>query len=94
MLLEIRRGQAKRRTRSITVPMFLVGTETSCDMVLGDSQFSPVHFYLLTREGHTTLRCLSDTPDVTINGTAKFSSPIFAGDRIRTGPFEFVVKAA
>lgn len=94
MLLEIRRGQAQHRMRAVIEPVFVVGAEPTCDMVLGDLQFSPVHFYLLNRCGRTTLRCVGRAPEVTINGEAKQSATIFDGDRIRTGPFEFVVRAA
>ena len=94
MILEIRRGLAKRRERQITQPVFLVGANPDCDMVLGDPQFAPIHFYLLYRHGRTSFRCVDNTPDVTINGSPKRAAPVHDGDRIRTGSYEFVVRAA
>jgi len=95
MILEIRRGQAKRLIRGISQPVFTVGSGEDCDMVLGDQQFSPIHFYLLHRNGRTTIRPISSQPELTVNGKApRSSTTVEPGDRIRTGPFEFFVKAA
>ena len=94
MLLAIRRGKAKNKTRVVTRPVFIVGGNRDCDMVLGDPQFAPMHFYLFHRNGATTLRCLSGFPEVTINGKRKRAASIHDGDRIRTGCYEFVFKAA
>lgn len=94
MILQIRRGRAKHRQRVVTEPMYVVGTGHGCDMVLGDPQFSSVHFYLLSRDGRTTIRRVGSSPDITINGKVRDSAAIAEGDRIRTGSFEFVVKAA
>lgn len=95
MILEIRRGQAKQLKRSITEPVFLVGTDEGCDMVLGDRQFPVIHFYVLTRDGRTTIRPAARHPELTVNGRPqKSATTISPGDRIRTGPFEFLVKAA
>ena len=95
MVLEIRRGQAKRLIRDISQPVFVVGSGEDCDMVLGDKQFPPIHFFVLHRNGRTTLRHVGSQPELTVNGkTPRSSATIEPGDRIRTGPFEFVVKAA
>ena len=95
MILEIRRGRAKNLRRTVVEPVFVVGTNQECDMVLGDKQFAPIHFYLLKRSDRTTIRKVGPSPDISVNGSAvRGSSDIQAGDRIRTGPFEFVVKAA
>ena len=94
MILEIRRGRAKNRERMVTEPMFLVGTNSDCDMVLGDKRFAPVHFYILNRDGQSTIRRVGDAPELTVNGRAKRATVIHDGDRIRTGPYEFLVRAA
>ena len=91
MRLEIRCGQAQYRRRPVREPVFLVGSGDDCDMVLGDPQFPVVHFYLLTKEGRTSLRRVGHRPDLTINGQVKLSAYLHDGDRIRTGPFEFMV---
>ena len=94
MILEIRRGQAKNCERTVCEPVFMVGSNNDCDMVLGDNQFAPIHFFLLNRDGETTIRCLGHAPDVTVNGQDVANRPLSDGDRIRTGPYEFVVRAA
>lgn len=94
MILEIRRGQAKHRHRFITEPAFLVGVNADCDMVLGDPQFAPIHFALLNRDGETTIRCMGLKPEVTVNGVERTSGMVQPGDRIRTGSYEFILRAA
>ena len=94
MILEIRRGVAKHRERKVTEPVFLVGSNPDCDMVLGDPQFAPIHFYLLRRAGRTCIRSTETDPDLTVNGQVKRVAQISEGDRIRTGPYEFIVRAA
>lgn len=95
MILEIRRGRAKNLERSVLEPVFVVGANQECDMVLGDQQFAPIHFYLLQRDGHATIRKVGFRPDISVNGNEIDRSAVIQnGDRIRTGPFEFVVKAA
>jgi predicted component of type VI protein secretion system len=95
VILEIKRGQAKNLKRTITEPVFLVGNSEDCDLVLGDQQFPAIHFYILYRQGRTILRPTSSFPELTLNGRLQNSAgSVSPGDRIRTGPYEFVVKAA
>lgn len=94
MLLEIRRGGANHRERRVCEPLFLVGAAQDCDMVLADGQFLPIHFYLLKRKEQTLLRCVGRAPEVSVNGEVRTSIVLQDGDRIRTGPFEFRVRAA
>ena len=95
MFLEIRKGRAKHLKRTVIEPVFVVGANRQCDMVLGDNQFGPIHFYILKRDGRTTIRKIGYQPEISVNGsTVDNSVDVEDGDRIRTGPFEFVVKAA
>ncbi len=95
MILEIRRGRAKNLARTVAEPVFVVGANRECDMVLGDNQFDPIHFYIIQRGERSQIRKVGDFPDISVNGNAvSATSDIQHGDRIRTGPFEFVVKAA
>ena len=94
MILEISRGFARHPERLVNEPVFLVGTGADCDLVLGDPQFLAVHFYLLTRQHRTMLRLVSDTPELTVNGRVQSYAYLKDGDRIRTGPYEFLVRAA
>ncbi len=93
MILEIHRGLATHRKRTVTEPGFLLGMNPECDLVLDHPLFAPIHFYLPRRGGRTSMRTVRNTPDVTINGEPKRVSPVADGDRIRTGPYEFVLKA-
>ena len=92
MILEIRRGRAAHLHRPVREPLFLVGTSPDCDMVLGDAQFASVHFYLLSRNGHTSLRRVVSAPELTVNGKELPSAILSDGDRIRTGSYEFLVR--
>lgn len=94
MNLEIRRGRANNNLRIVSKPVFLVGANPDCDMVLGDPQFGPIHFFLLNRNGKTTIGRVADEPQITVNGNDRLNGGLEDGDRIRTGPYEFVVRAA
>lgn len=94
MILEIRRGRAKNCSRPISEPVFLVGSNDDCDMVLGDRQFPPIHFYVIRDGNRVVLRKIGLSPDVSINGEPTTSTALEDGDRIRTGPYEFIVRAA
>jgi hypothetical protein len=91
MILQIRRGRARFRRRPVSGPMFLVGRGANCDLVLGDPQFSDVHFYLWRQKTGTRIRRMGDSPELTVNGQVTTSRLLNCGDRIRTGPFEFYV---
>jgi hypothetical protein len=94
MILEIIRGLARYPERTVHEPVFLVGKCADCDLVLGDPQFSTVHFYLLKKHQQTMLRLVGRSPELTVNGEVKSSTYLNEGDRIRTGPYEFLVRAA
>jgi predicted component of type VI protein secretion system len=89
--LEIVRGQAKQRLRPVLNPTFLIGTADDCDLVLGDPQFPEVHAYIRISNEGVSLRHLGFAPPITINGRTATQQPLADGDRLRTGPFEFVV---
>ena len=89
--LEIVRGQARQRIRPILNPTFLIGVAEDCDLVLGDPQFPEAHAYLRFFEGQLTLRHLGFAPPVTVNGKVVGQTQLADGDRIRTGPYEFLV---
>ena len=89
--LEILRGRVKQRVRPILNPAFLVGMADDCDLVLGDPQFPEVHTYIRISNTGVTLRHLGFSPALTINGEPAHQQLLHDGDRIRTGPFEFLV---
>jgi pSer/pThr/pTyr-binding forkhead associated (FHA) protein len=89
VLLEIRRGTAKRRLRPVPGPVFLIGGSAECDLVLADPQFPEMHAYLLVSENGVSLRHLGLGPEITVNGRAVEAVELLDGDRLRTGPYEF-----
>jgi hypothetical protein len=90
--LAIRRGNAKNLVREVRGPVYLIGSARDCDLVLGDAQFPAAFAYIFVGETGITLRCLGVDPEVTLNGQAVEKMDLSDGDRIRTGPFEFLVR--
>jgi hypothetical protein len=89
VLLEIRRGSARRRLRPVPGPVFLIGASAECDLVLADPQFPETHAYLLVSDQGVSLRHLGIGPEITVNGRAVEAVELLDGDRLRTGPYEF-----
>jgi hypothetical protein len=89
VLLEIRRGTARRRLRPVRGPVFLIGASAECDLVLADRQFPETHAYLLVSEEGVSLRHLGVGPEITVNGRSVEAAELLDGDRLRTGPYEF-----
>lgn len=90
--LVITRGRARHRVRSVTAPVFMIGTAPDCDLVLGDDRFPEVHAYLLVGQGPVLLRWLGLDPEITVNGAKVDHVSLRDMDRIRTGPYEFLVR--
>ena len=68
--LLITRGQASFRIRHIESPVFMLGSGSQCDLVLGDDQFPELYAYILrTNEGYQ-IRCLDAEPVLTVNAIA------------------------
>jgi len=88
-LLEIGRGHARQKTRPITGPVFLIGSDSDCDLVLADERFDPIFAYLIAGKDGVTLRCVGEGPEVTIDGRPTRKSRLFDGDRLRIGAYEF-----
>ena len=91
MCLEISRGQAKRKLRQLTGPVFLIGAAGDSDLVLGDPQFPEGYAYVYLREGDLSVRWLGEGPELQVNDWPVQISPLKVGDRITAGPFEFRV---
>lgn len=89
--IEINRGRARQRMRPVSVPVFLIGSATDCDLVLGDLRFPEVHTYLFRTARGVLLRHLGAGPEVTVEGRLVRSARLHDGDRLRTGPYEFRV---
>lgn len=90
--LVITRGRARNRVRAVASPVFMIGTAPDCDLVLGDDRFPEVHAYLLLGHGPILLRWLGIDPEITVNGAQVDHVSLKDMDRIRTGPYEFLVR--
>ena len=89
--LEIVRGQAREKVRHVTTPAFLIGSAPDCDLVLGDPRFPQVYAYLIVHTGGVLVRHLGFEPELTVNGQEASRVALRDGDRLRLGPYEFVV---
>jgi len=89
--LEITRGRARRKMRDVTSPVFLIGADAECDLVLGDPSCAGVHLYLFVREDGVFLRAIARTPEVRVNGEIFRAGEILDGSRIAMGGYEFCV---
>ena len=87
--LEILRGAARERVRTIVGPAFLIGTAHDCDLVLGDSQFPSVHSCLLLGPYGVSIRHLGFDPELLVNDRPIDCVPLANGDRITIGRYEF-----
>jgi len=87
--LEITRGAAQQRWRTVTGPAFLIGTAGDCDMVLGDTRLPAVHTCLLRGAQGITVRHLGFEPELCVNDEAVDCVTLNDGDRIQIGRFEF-----
>ncbi|RCS41233.1 hypothetical protein DTL42_21930 [Bremerella cremea] len=87
--LLITRGQASFRIRHIESSVYMLGSGSECDLVLGDDQFPELYAYILrTNEGYQ-IRCLDAEPVLTVNAEDTLLCRLNNGDRIRCGPYEF-----
>ena len=91
VVLEIVRGQARELVRPVAGPVFLMGTGTDCDLVLGDPQFPEVYAYLFVTQQGVSLRHLGAGPILIVNGRVLEVTSLLDGDVLRTGRYEFQI---
>ncbi len=87
--LIITRGQSGFRIRHIESSVYMLGSGTECDLVLGDDQFPELYAYILRTDEGFQLRCLAAEPVLTVNAEDTLHVRLDDGDRIRCGPYEF-----
>lgn len=88
--IEILRGKAVNRFRPVTVPVFLIGSASDCDLVLGDRAFPEVHTYLYVAGNVVTLRHLGFEPSLSVQGTLVENARLEHGQCFQLGPrYEF-----
>jgi len=88
----IGRGVAQQKVRTITPPVFVIGTNPDCDLVLTDEQFADHHAYVMVSEDRVMLRHLGGSPEITVNQRLVRWSELVHGDRLRMGPYEFLIR--
>ena len=91
VVLEIVRGQARELVRPVAGPVFLMGTGTDCDLVLGDPQYPEVFSYLFITQQGVSLRHLGAGPVLIVNGRIVEVTSLFDGDVLRTGCYAFQI---
>ena len=86
--LEVSRGRAHRRVRPIEGRVFLIGTASDCDLVLGDLSFPEAYAYIFVNEESVTIRRLGSGPALAVCGEETETAELFHGDLLEFGPFE------
>jgi len=92
--LQILRGRAQRMRRAVESRAFLIGTSCDCDLVLTAKHFPEVYAYLVVRPDSVSIRHLGLGPQLVVNGRPVTDARLADGDRIGTGPFEFMIHIA
>jgi len=89
--LEITRGRVQQRIRPVRSRVFLIGTASDCDLVLGDLTFPEAYAYLFVQDDKVTIRRLGAGPDLIVCGERVETAELLADDRVAFGPFELRV---
>jgi pSer/pThr/pTyr-binding forkhead associated (FHA) protein len=85
--LEITRGKAQQRIRPVQGKVFLIGTASDCDLVLGDLSFPEVYAYLFVDGSKIGVRRLGAGPALVVSGERADRAELFHGDEVQFGPF-------
>jgi hypothetical protein len=88
LVLEITRGQARQKLRPVRERVFLIGTASDCDLVLGDLSFPETYAYLFIAGERVTIRRLGSGPELYVCGEQVQTAELFRGDVVSFGPFE------
>lgn len=86
--LEILRGRVRQRLRQVRGRVFLIGSASDCDLVLGDLRFPEAYAYLFVSGSQVTVRRLASGPPLVVAGEAVETAELFHGDVVAFGPFE------
>jgi hypothetical protein len=94
VVLEITRGRVRQRIRPVRGSMFLIGTATDCDLVLGDLSFPEAYAYVFVQDSKISIRRLGNGPELIVCGEAAETAELLDGDLVAFGPFElrFVIE--
>jgi len=89
--LEITRGRVRERLRQIPGKVFLIGSASDCDLVVGDLQFPEAYAYVFVSGTDVSIRRLGSGPVLVVGGEQVESAELFHGDVIEMGQFELRV---
>jgi Inner membrane component of T3SS, cytoplasmic domain len=90
--LEVTRGRVRHRVRPVQGRVFLIGTASDCDLVLGDLTFPEAYAYLFVQGSAVSIRRLGAGPELAVCGERVESAELSDGDRVEFGPFELRVR--
>src|SRR3954471_23370143 len=80
--LEITRGRVQQRIRPVRGRVFLIGTASDCDLVLGDLIFPEAYAYLFVQDSKIAIRRLGSGPELVVAGEMVEAAEVRNGDRI------------
>ena len=92
LTLEINRGQTGYPQRPVTVPRFLIGGGSGCDLRLGGPEIPPLHTVMIIGDGEVTVEAIAESPALQVNGRTVTSAVLHEGDTLGIGLFEFHVR--
>lgn len=90
--LEIIRGRVRQRLRKVRGKVFLIGSASDCDLVLGDPSFPEAYAYLFIPPHGVTVRWLGAGPEMYVSGEKAEYAFLRDGDQIAFGPFALLVR--
>jgi hypothetical protein len=76
----------------VNVPVFLIGSSSDSDLVLGDLQFPETYAYVFVRPEGASIRYLGEGPSLVVNGQAAASTQLMDGATLTFGTYEFLVR--
>jgi hypothetical protein len=89
--VEILRGRVRQRIRELSSKVYLLGTASDCDLVLGDEQFPEAYAYIFVAGLAIKIRRLGTGPELIVNEEQVESSELSHGDVVEMGPFSLRV---
>src|SRR5439155_11424473 len=90
--LEVGHGSARPTLYAVADAGFLIGTVPGCDLRVPGADWPAVLALVARCRGGASVRKLSPTQPVFVNGQAVASAVLVHGDRVKVGPVEMVVR--
>ena len=81
--LRVCQGKAVHRLRRVSQPVFLMGSDRRCDLLLGDSTFPGVQSYVAVTSVDLTIHHLEGGPELRVNDAVERVRRLQNGDTIR-----------